>query len=148
MAQTELRLRVLKNGKIVGEIWYTTKAILLKSENKIHPDSKNKFSNWLFFPFWRRIGETQWRTTKPPRADSFEVGIDIGSKWFFDGDVFDHATLCYGEREIFIGSDSITENGWFWLKKDGATINFAKDSIFVHEHIGTIHDMKVNNGTD
>ena len=68
----------------------------------------------------------------------------VGDETYFDGDLFDHAHLCYGEREIYIGMNTTMGNGWFWLLPDGRMMNFTKDSVFIYKRIGTIHEETNN----
>ncbi len=97
MAQTEMRIRLIKGEKIVGEKYIcklsTAKLLVLKEEYeeftfafRYKPDD--------ILNIYRRING-EWTFITDIQYDSFELGIKVGESWWFRGDRGKYLT--YGE---------------------------------------------------
>ena len=141
MAQTEEMLRLLKNGKIVGYEWTTKENI---TNNIFTYRSKNhNFPSDLMG--WVGLLNKRFVSLE---YDSFERGVKIAGKWWFEGDkgedkILEHvAKHLQRENRIF---KIYQKNDFLWYKEyspaDYELITSDYDLKY-SEHIGTIHDKQ------
>ncbi len=131
MAQHEMRLRLLKNGKIDRKV-----RIFIDEHGyfQCHFEAEGsikEISAWVDYTI-QLIG-----------ADSFELGFKVGDEWWFEGDRF--ACILRGQsREVIL---RYRNYGWYWeLLKVGTfeSIRFGGYSLQDHKRIGNIHEETVN----
>lgn len=136
MAQSELRVRLLKDGKIVGFEWHRNTNGLMSMWRKNLYRRKNSAFEEDVIGIYRQIS-----------YDSFELGIKTDDEWWFEGD------------RIMGKVDGITINGvlnaptWNhgWIV---ITQGVSKElwTFIGAERIGNIHDnpelLEVGNGTN
>ena len=124
MAQTEDMKRLLKDGKIVGKLWFVDGSIL---QSQWEPT------------FWTKL-ETCITECHVIRFDSFEQGIRVGDEWWFEGDLIKINCPPYNgeivELSITIyGTPSIRDKGFPFMYLD----SFMPEVI---EYSGNIHEKE------
>lgn len=99
----ELCWRLIRDGKIVGEVLYCTLSYTKKINLNIHLYAKPKNKGLIMF--WRKVDGVWWGCLpmQPPQADFFDMGVNVGERWF-ENDLIE--TIPYGKGIIeFNGSD-------------------------------------------
>lgn len=92
---TELMLRLIKNGKIVGYMrWHNGDFYTLPVDG----DLNGSFAQWLYYD-----SSGSPTSTCNIDHDSFEFGIKVGGEWFFSGDLLDYGDGIPRELHLFIG---------------------------------------------
>ncbi len=118
---TELMMRLLKDGKIVGYEWH-----------RLAADDATAISVWysIDMQLWFYSGGMDENVL----YDSFELGTKIMDKWFFEGDLV-RAKLDEIGRIIWDGFRFIVE----WNKDDEKYTELRKAPRYT-EVIGNIHE--------
>ena len=158
---TELMLRLIKDGKIVGK-----RCTLTLGEAKKHLDSDEyEEHQWarcykdedmvdIYYvysekhPEYTHFTTDQWTLCIFARYDSFDMGIKVGEEWHFANSiykyhVYERAVLQYGSH-----FDTITQResvGWYFDCPNEANELFHACSIDIEDlgttkRIGSIYD--------
>lgn len=126
--QTEMRLRLLMKGKIVG---YEIKQIY----HQLVPNS-NIISTWK-----SADQEVYYPNDKPFDYDSFELGVKVGETWYYEGDLFKCSKRHEGN---FTGE--LCYSPWNWYICHGEYTTDLQEMIYEYriERIGNIHEGNPN----
>ncbi len=147
---TELMLRLIKDGKIVGKRWTLT-----LGEAKKHLDSDEyEEHQWarcykdedmvdIYYvysekhPEYTHFTTDQWTLCIFARYDSFDMGIKVGEEWFFEGD-----RISYGSNDHRINGvlNSPTINHGWVVMKQGVSNELWE--LVNPKRIGSIYDKK------
>ena len=119
MAQTELRLRLIKDGKIVGY--------------ERHINGKRWHAE---IP----IGEYGWEEVKIDH-DSFELGIKVENKWWFEGDIGKDFDRCIPKFELMYNGATFSKK---YYKFDEPIIRIIENTkeLMDCERTGNIHEKE------
>ncbi len=144
MAQTELMLRLLDDGKIVGYEWHLNVDGLVSTRRKNLCCKEEPVFEEDVIGIYRQIP-----------YDSFEQGIKVGDTWWFEGDEFLAMYInTVVKFRLFYGNWNYGYGFW-WRNIPEVShpsmydslclvLNFKDDKLVKPERIGNIHEDTTN----
>ena len=150
MAQTEMMLRLLLKGKIVGRlsIRENGRVFILKKGKGIN--NWKDYSNTFVDDSNQELNYEHYYTLPPILCDSFEQGIK-DNEWQFDGDIFKVTFINLATKHepgtSFVGILKYLDGLGCWVISEGIRVSDVEvlyherfDAEFRAVHLGNIHD--------
>ena len=137
--QTEDMKRLLLKGEIVGYEWHKMGTYFNFCDQELSDKDIPSIQTFVSDDM-----ENWWSGVNVPMTphDSFEQGIEVNGKWWFEGDRFSNKdrmfTLKYG---VFTFHNYII-TGWYFEDSDSVIAPAHPDDFVKLKHIGNIHEGK------
>ncbi len=145
MEKKEMMLRLIKDGKIVGKMWFVSIGFI-RTHKELFYDSfldtiKSITDESIIFAVTIEVGGIAWSPSLIGH-DSFERGIkQEDGTWYFEGDTFAHRggklTLKYGIATTF---ESYVIIGWYFESDNGTITSAQPEDFKTWKRIGSIHE--------
>ena len=126
MAQTELMLRLIKDGKIVGYEWHQYNPVEKRMfvYRVVGRELSSNSLDWEGYPHIHFILE----------YDSFELGIKVGDEWWFEGDIVRREW----QRNI---NGTLKYDGFRWLVEP----DIKEFPFYIHDKTDFKHWNRIGN---